>query len=253
MKIITISLYGCLDIYPLLYYNIDMLKYSFHNSKLNKLAVYRGLKKNQVVSFDLPAGYACPKAFLCKAFANPHTGKIVDGRNMKFRCYAASGENVFKNTRAMRWHNFNILRHLSYYEIVQEIINSLPKTSKAVRIHSSGDYFKRDYFMAWVSVAKLCPNIIFFGYTKFLEYHRYARKINLPNFKIAYSFGGLDDGMIDTDDAVVYVIDTPESASDSLPTACVKNPADDYDFIMKGVLFCIPLHGTQPTRQRKKR
>ena len=56
------------------------LSFSKGNRKLNELATDLGLKKSQVISFDLPAGHTCPMASECLSKADKITGKITDGQ-----------------------------------------------------------------------------------------------------------------------------------------------------------------------------
>lgn len=222
-----------------------MLKFSFENSKLKKLAKYLNLKNKQVVGFDLPAGWTCKMANICLCRANRKTGKLTDGKNAQFRCYAASGEAAFSMTRHMRWSNFDALRKLSLHDMVALIEKSLPLNVKVVRIHSSGDYFSLNYFHAWLMVALLHPEITFFGYSKILDYVRIAKVTNLPNFKLTYSFGGKQDAEL-KDEPTSYVVKTiADGKKMHLPVSCVTNPTDDFDFIMAGVNFALPIHGTQ--------
>ena len=79
------------------------LKFSYGNSKLRKLSVRESVK---VAAFDLPAGWSCPAADICFSKADKTTGKITDGENCMFRCYAASTEALYSRTRELRWHNF---------------------------------------------------------------------------------------------------------------------------------------------------
>lgn len=223
-----------------------MLKFSFANSKINKLSGYLSLTKKQVVSFDLPAGFTCPAAVLCQTYANRATGKITDGKKSQFRCYAASGEAVFKSARENRWHNFDTLVHSA--DMVSEIESSLPAGVKVIRIHSSGDFFSKKYFDAWVTVAKNHPEIVFFGYTKVLPYLSYERP---ENMKLVYSHGGKYDNEI-TSEPVCYVVNTVNDAEKmGIPVSCSeKNPADDFDYIMQQRSFAIVLHGTQPAKKK---
>ena len=222
-----------------------MIKFSFENSKLKKLAKYLNLKNKQVVGFDLPAGWTCKMADMCLCRANRKTGKLTDGKNMQFRCYAASGEAAFSMTRRMRWNNFDALRKLSLHDMVALIEKSLPLNVKVVRIHSSGDYFSLDYFHAWLMVALLHPEITFFGYSKILDYVRIAKITNLPNFKLTYSFGGKQDAELKNEPTSYVVKTIADGEKMHLPVSCVTNPTDDYDFIMAGVNFALPIHGTQ--------
>lgn len=222
----------------------NSLKFSFGNSKLIKLSHYLNLNKNQVVGFDLPAGYTCPQANNCKAYAHKITGKVTDSVGMKFRCYAVSSESVFKNARQMRWYNFDLLKGKSVEQMFELINSSLPKNVKVVRVHASGDFFSKDYFKAWVKVAFYNPQIQFFGYTKVLPY---VTENKPDNFKLVYSHGGKMDNLITEKLPVAYVVNTPADAG-LLPVACQKNPSDDFDFIMQGVSFALALHGVQPKK-----
>lgn len=219
-----------------------MLKFSFGNRKLHELADMLSLPRKAVASFDLPAGYTCPMASLCKSYAHKVTGKITDGKDMKFRCYAASGEAVFTSVRKSRWHNFDTLNGKSIFEMTCEILSSLPKGIKIIRIHSSGDFFSRDYFMAWLAVAELHPEITFFGYTKVLEYVQYSKP---DNFHLVYSYGGKQDDKV-TNEPVAYVVTSLDERN--VPIACQSKPADDYYYVVQGKSFGILLHGTQPAK-----
>jgi hypothetical protein len=218
-----------------------MLKFSFGNSKMNKLAHFLGLAKNQVASFDLPAGFTCPAANLCLAYANRETGKITDGANSLFRCYAASLEAVFKGARLAHWHNYDLLTAAGE-DMVSLLEASLPKQIKIVRIHSSGDFFNKRYFQAWVKVAENHPEVKFFGYTKVLPYVNADKP---DNFRLVYSFGGKMDNQV-TSEPVSYVINTPEDGGImGLQVACQENPVDDFQLVMEGKTFALALHGTQ--------
>lgn len=223
-----------------------MLTFSFHNQKINELACHLGLRKNQVVAFDLPAGYTCPMANLCRTYANRHTGKLTAGKNSKFRCYAASVEGRYPTVRRMRWNNFEQLKGLSLRDTIALIDESLPVDLGAVRIHSSGDFFSERYFRAWYEVAYKHPDIVFFGYTKILDYVRFALNMDLHNFKLVYSHGGKHDDFI-TNEPVAYVVNgVLEANKIGVPISCADSPADDYDYILAGESFALNLHGNQP-------
>lgn len=226
-----------------------MLKFSFGNSKMNKLASYLGLRKNSVATFDLPAGYTCPMANLCQTYSNRLTGKITDGQNSKFRCYAANLESAFPSVRKLRWYNFDLLKSTGFnvQGMTQLIEVSLPKGIKVIRIHSSGDYFNENYFNAWVNVAKNHPEIKFFGYTKVLTYVNADKS---PNFNLIYSYGGKMDNQV-KNEPVAYVVNTvSDGHALGLTVSCQENPSDDYDYITAGKSFALALHGIQPKRSR---
>ena len=217
------------------------LKFSTHNSKIMELGRYTGLKS---VSFDLPAGHTCPFADKCLTFTDRITGKITDGKDQKFRCYAASSEAAFTNVRKMRWYNFELLNGLSINNMAQLISDSIPNKTKIVRLHSSGDFYNSDYFKAWIKVAKMNPEINFFGYTKGLMY---VREIKPENFKLVYSYGGKLDSKVTKADPVSYVVENKFQADAmGLTLPCEINPSGDYFTILNGESFALKLHGTQP-------
>jgi hypothetical protein len=167
-----------------------MAKFSKANQKLAVLAQHLGMKKSEVVSFDLPAGFSCPAADICKTFANRQTGKMV--KVGPITCYAAKAECQYPNTRFMRWYNLQMLADCGQdWSLMAYILETgLPKQAKIVRIHSSGDFFRPEYFRAWKAIASGHSEIVFFGYTKVMEY---AIAEKSDNFHLQYSFGGRDD------------------------------------------------------------
>ena len=224
------------------------LTFSKGNRKLNELAKDLGLAKSQVVSFDLPAGYTCPNASECLSKADKVTGKITDGKSMKFRCYAASGEARFKNVRLAHWQNFEAIHGLSTDEIANLILSELPKGVKIVRIHASGDFFNKSYFNAWVRVAGSRPDIIFFGYTKVLGYVSAGKP---QNFKLVYSFGGKQDSKLTTEPTCFVVSDISQAILKGIKIACPETKsANDFQYILRGESFALLVHGTQPAKSK---
>ncbi len=155
-------------------------------------------KLKGIHTFSLPAGFSCPGANLCLSKANQLTGKIADGPNTQFRCYAASAEALFKNIRKSRWNNFNLLKACkSLEEIVSLIQTSLPRKAKIIRMGASGDFYSQTYFDAWLEIARNNSAITFYAYTKSLPFV-VARIDELPNnFKIVASKGGKWDSLIE--------------------------------------------------------
>jgi hypothetical protein len=162
------------------------LKFSIGNAKISK----------KTAVFSLPAGWSCPFAKDCLSKANRQTGKLTDGKDNKFRCYAASGENLFNNVRISRWRNFEALKGKSLEEMITLIHNSLPSKQNIVRIHQSGDFFNQTYFDAWVSVAKLNSTKVFYGYTKAVPFLVNRLKDIPSNLKLTVSLGGTHDHLV---------------------------------------------------------
>lgn len=212
-----------------------MLKFSFGNAKLS----------SEIAIFSLPAGWTCPGADKCLARANRETGKITDGPNQQYRCYAASEEAIFPNVRKNRWNNFELLKGKTRGEMISLINSSLP-VHKTIRIHSSGDFFSQDYFDAWLAVAKLNPKKRFYAYTKSLTFWE-KRKREMPkNFILNASFGGKFDSLINKLKLkYAEVVFSIKEAKD-------KKLKIDYDDSLarskSGKSFGLLLHGCQKTK-----
>ena len=254
-------------------YNLDgtqkNLVFGKGNSKLIHTGKMIGLKKSQVRTFALPAGKTCPAASLChsKTVINDETGKkqIVDGKDNLFRCYATKAEAIYPAVYNARNHNMDSIKNAKttaeIVELIQTALNDKKnKSAKLVRIHDSGDFFNKAYYMAWLQIAIDNPNILFFGYTKMLPFAVNAKSQNLDNFFVQYSYGGLADMLRDSkfsDLATCYVITDNEwsynahrtSATNNdtgiiVPIVCDghENGHQDYLAIVAGKSFGIPVH-----------
>jgi hypothetical protein len=208
-------------------------------------------KSNAKIShpyFSLPAGYSCPFAKQCKSTADRETGKVSDYKDTLFRCYAASQEAIYKNTRSMRWRNFDLLREAKTKdEMAKLLIDSIKyaklESASLIRIHESGDFFNQEYFDAWIEVAKAFPSTTFYAYTKALPYW-VARISSIPtNFKLNASKGGRFDDLIEK-----YSLKYAEVVF-SVEDARAKKLYIDKDDKLAWAQdrpFAILLHGTQP-------
>lgn len=213
---------------------------------MHKLASMLGLSKSEVASADLPCGYTCPCANECKAFANPETGKIVDGKDMKYRCYGASIECMYKSARALHWENYNLLRNAGTVEGMADVLlKGLSPKIKILRVHSFGDFFNETYFKAWATVAERLSGISIFAYTKVLDYVNADKP---DNFLVQYSYGGTMDKFLTNEPTAFVVRSKAEADAKGIELSCQKHPADDYNFILAKKSFGLLIHGTQPKR-----
>jgi hypothetical protein len=217
------------------------LKFSFHNSKLLHLASHLHLNKNQVCCFDLPAGWTCPAADICKTRVSPVTGKME--KIGRFVCYAAKAECYAPSVRRLRWNNFELLKPLTLEQMTGMILEFIPNKVKIIRIHSSGDFFNPAYFDAWRSVAVRRPDILIFGYTKVLPY---VLQYKADNFILQYSYGGLWDKRFDEmpiKPPACFVGETPGQYP-GLPVVCgtIEKSHEDFDCILKKESFVIGMH-----------
>ena len=193
-----------------------------------------------IATFSLPAGWTCPMAFDCKATADRATGKLTDGPNATFRCFAGQAEAAFPSVRNSRWANFDLLRAAKTMRGMADLIlASLPTWATAVRIHVSGDFFSLAYCQAWRSVAAKRPDLLFYAYTK--SAHLLPSRADLPtNLRITISEGTRADIAAAREKGyfvatVVFTTDTelPIDHDDSHAMAATHD-------------FALLLHGTQP-------
>lgn len=219
------------------------VKFSPANKKLRKLRARLG-GKVRIYSFDLLAGWSCPFAHDCKSWVTEtgSTRTIHDGVGQRFRCYAASQEAVYKNTFAMRASNFiNLYDAHGVSEMVHLLEEAFPTNADVIRIHTSGDFFSRDYFQAWYIVARNHPGVRFYCYTKATPF---LIGLRLPdNFRLTVSDGGTrSDLQLDLTCPVSYVVNTPEEAK----TKGLAVSDDDYHAYEGRESFALVLHGVQP-------
>jgi len=226
------------------------MKFSPANTKLKRLATIPELQpflqnKRKIYSFDLLSGHSCPFADKClsKAIVTDSGRRIQDGPNTEFRCYSASQEVLFTGVYNLRKGNFDALRGKSSAEMFDLIDSALPKNTGIVRIHSAGDYFSPDYFDAWLAVARLNPDILFYSYTKALPY--WVNRINMipDNFILTASFGGRRDNLIyEYCLRSVKVINHPDEAG-SLEIDHTDEHAARPS--LRDIPFALLLHGVQ--------
>lgn len=163
--------------------------------------------------------------------------RTADGRNINVcpsagacvkLCYARTGKYQFSNVKpAHERHLLHVIDDLPGW--IVDMLNELdkprfkptgqprlpdlprnhlhPHTAKlldngapCIRIHDSGDFFSDDYLAAWLHIAHLRPDVLFYAYTK--EVTRTRRVINEtpPNFLICYSLGGREDHLLNLDE-----------------------------------------------------
>jgi len=218
--------------------NEEKLKFCNANNKLKKLE--KRLNK-KVITFSLPSGYACPGAKDCLSKADKNTGKIKDGPDTKFRCYQASLEGIYKSLREMVWKNFEALKKSN--NMVKLINDSLPKNFDICRIHIGGDFFNKEYFDAWIEVAKQNPTKRFYAYTKMINL-LVERLDKIPtNFSITCSRGSKHDELIDK-----FKLKCSEVVFSKKEAKLKKLPLDDDDYhaAIGNKSFALLLHGTMP-------
>lgn len=220
----------------------DKLRFGIGNAKLSKA----------IATFSLPAGWTCPFAKECYSKSNRLTGKILDGKHCKFRCFAASQECFQPSVRQQRWHNIDKLKEAKTLEAMTNLIQkSIPYGITMIRIHVSGDFWSEQYFLAWVNVAYNNPMITFYGYTKATPFLVKYKKYLPPNFRFAASKGGTCDNLIGKHRLkfAEVVFSTEEARRKGLEI----DHDDSHCFNGSKESFALLLHGTQPPNTEASR
>ena len=212
---------------------MELLKFQKGNAKLDKT----------IHTFSLPAGHSCPGADICLAKADRDTGKITDGKNQEIRCFAASQEALYTNTRKARWHNYDLLKEVKTVAKMQKLIKeSLPKSAEIIRVHVSGDFFNQNYFDAWLNTAIANPSIKFYAYTKSVNYWMARTDLIPDNFRLTGSIGGKHDAIIQRNNLkyaeIILAIDEAEAKG-------LEIDHDDSHAYDGHKSFALLVHGTQ--------
>lgn len=120
-------------------------------------------------SFGLPSGkdFSCPgQTSIC--------AKV---------CYAGKLEKVYKGVLNVLMHNWELLKDAdipTMENLISDMITDfVSETDKIIargenatydfRIHWDGDFFSRDYAIAWANVIRAFPNVTFWAYTRTFE------------------------------------------------------------------------------------
>ena len=151
------------------------------NSKLNK---------DDISCFDIPAKETCWAAgyhkegcaHICYADKNFYLMPVV--KKAQYRRLANSKKDDF---------------------VLNMIIEIIESQKNYIRIHSSGDFYSREYQQKWFSICEALPHVTFYAYTKTIPLFINEK---LPdNFTVIYSYGGKYDHMIDKNKhrhAIIY-------------------------------------------------
>ena len=227
---------------------MDKLKFGDPNAKLKKMIKKVGLV---LKPFTLPAGHTGPAAKDCFSRADRETGKVTDGPDTVFRCFMASAEARSPSLRKLVWHNLELIKEALKRDAqagfenmphTSQLINkSLPKKFDIMRVHVGGDYFNKEYLQAWIEVAKLNPDKVFYSYSKSL--HLFKQFALPENLVLTASRGGKHDDLIDLHGwkEALVVYSEEEAAARGL-----EIDHDDTHAAFGEENFALLIHGTQP-------
>jgi hypothetical protein len=195
-------------------------------------------------TFSLPAGHFCPFAEACQSKADRKTGRLKDGPDVEFRCYAVTSEARAKSVRDSRWQNAELLRACETTEDMAELIlASLSPYAGHVRLHVGGDFFSQAYFDAWMEVAHERPRTLFYTYTKALPYWVRRKGILPSNLVLTASYGGTHDHLIEKHGLRYARVVFSEGEAAELG---LELDYDDTHAMKPGPSFALLIHGIQP-------
>lgn len=101
--------------------------------------------------------------------------------NCKKLCYALKAEKAYPSAKASRKANLEASKKADFvekmiYTLSVEIERNISKGKKTVvRIHESGDFYNKEYFLKWCDIARVIKihfgdNVVFMAYTKSVRY-----------------------------------------------------------------------------------
>lgn len=214
------------------------------NSKLK-----RRKDAKQAYTFSLPAGgKCCPFAKICRTTVG-EDGKLHDGKYMELRCFGALSELRSKSLRNLVRDNWKTLQSVGLRNVeamTNLIVKSLPSDAKRVRVHTTGgDYMTPEYLQAWVRAARVYDDVLFYGYTKALDYLVSLKQSGEQpdNLRIVASRGGTQDELIEEHGLVEARIVYHPSEAIALG---LEIDHDDSMAMSAEKSFALLLHGQQP-------
>lgn len=110
---------------------------SMGNAKLSK----------GIMLFNLPAIQTCPNCSMCAK-----------------TCYARKAERRYATVLACRERNHAASQQTCFVARMVELVKRTGATK--VRIHEAGDFYSQAYADKWTEIARRCPGVRFYGYSK---------------------------------------------------------------------------------------
>ena len=228
---------------------VEGLRWQKANTKLKELqaALSKQLgRKANLYGLSLPAGWSCPQALDCLTKVHRITGKVTDGKQQEFRCFAATMEAMSPQLRRMVWHNFDILRAAKTRQgMLAALLATFPENADAVRPGLDGDFYNQAYFDAWMDLARAKPNVKVYAYTKSAGYwiHHMMTEGIPANVELNYSRGGSQDELARAHGLKTAVVVLHPEEAEALG---LEIDHDESHAINPGGDFALLIHGTQP-------
>ena len=220
-------------------------KLRFGDGRSNgKLSKWKGL-----YTFSLPAGRACQFARECRSRVEELPDgrrRIVDGPHTKFRCFGASSEIRSRGLHNLVTRNYELVMNtqLEIEALTRLIDRSIPDGAQYIRLHATGgDLISEEYLLSWMEIAKLYPDVLFYGYTKAMPYYIKFKDTFPENLRLTPSRGGSHDFYIDQESLheARVVLHPDEAEALGWPI-----DHDDSHAMAADHSFCLLIHGVQP-------
>lgn len=135
-------------------------------------------KVGNIPSFNLPPIETCLNSKTCATF--------VDDLGNQRRCYAVQPYTMYPQTKKAWDRNFQLCKKDLF--AVERKLSAYFRASNILlfRIHTSGDFYSKEYLDMWIRIAKKFPNVKFLAYTKV---YGFFNKLQLPrNFTVFLSY-----------------------------------------------------------------
>ncbi len=214
-----------------------------NNAKLNRIKEWLDIERPIIYSISLLSGKSCPGARDCFAMAEEDevTGKrtLRDGKYAKFRCFSASQEVQYDDLYNQRKYNYELLQGKSLIELQELIRLSVPRPADIIRVHVGGDFFSKEYMLAWYDTASYYKDIKFYAYTKSVRWMQELESERPKNFSMNASRGGKHDAYIDE-----FEMKSAEVVFHPSETDLPIDHNERYAIEDEGS-FALLLHGTQ--------
>ena len=132
--------------------------------------------------------------------------------------------------------------------MVDLIERTLPRNAAIVRQHVGGDFFNEMYFLAWLKVAERNSHILFYAYTKSLNYWVDNMELvnSLPNVVLTASRGGRLDHMITEYNLREAVVVFSEQQAADLGLEIDHDDSHAARPDLRNQSFALLIHGVQP-------
>lgn len=182
------------------------------NAELREIGVWNWTIPAWVVELSDGTHFnACPSAGACAQLCYARNGtylfpkvRMAHLRNLEWTLNDLDGwrDAMLTELRARRFRPTGVPRVNAAPEgqpLDDWMHNWVQHGGQAVRIHDAGDYYSDDYLAAWIVIARLTPDVLFYSYTKEVSRMRRVAFNPPPNFRWLYSLGGREDHLIDLD------------------------------------------------------